>query len=226
MVPERRKNSLGFAEHLGLAGVAGGWGWGEVTSFPTLMSAPPGKSNRLLTSPGPKIELGVGVLSQARGSSPVPSKGPEGAEDPGRGSLHPLSDPWFQSIGIKKKKKKTCCGLGRSGWGLAVVTWPYMLSPQRQASPTRGGDLCHASHARGHHIRSWGLRTSPRVKNLGLSGPRSPGTGLKGRLGKLDLGSHTFLTIDTSGGLCGTSTTYDLDVGKKWDMLALYKRPE
>lgn len=187
MVPERRKNSLGFAEHLGLAGVAGGWGWGEVTSFPTLMSAPPGKSNRLLTSPGPKIELGVGVLSQARGSSPVPSKGPEGAEDPGRGSLHPLSDPWFQSIGIRKKKK-TRCGLGRSGWGLAVVTWQYMLSPQsRHHRPEVG--TCAMLHMLGDiTIRSWGLKTSPKGQKSRSIRPKKPRNWVEGLTGETRLG--------------------------------------
>lgn len=42
MFPEGRKNLLSFAKHLGLE-----WqvvGEGEVTSFPALMSVPPGKS--------------------------------------------------------------------------------------------------------------------------------------------------------------------------------------
>lgn len=179
MVPERRKNSLGFAEHLGLAGVAGGWGWGEVTSFPTLMSAPPGKSNRLLTSPGPKIELGVGVLSQARGSSPVPSKGPEGAEDPGRGSLHPLSDPWFQSIGIRKKKKPAVV-LGGQG-GASLLSHGHICSvPRAGITDQRWGPVPCSTCSGTSQLGLGDLGPLQEVKNLGLSVPRSLGTGLKG----------------------------------------------
>lgn len=59
MFPEWRKNLLGFAQHLGLAGVAGGWGWGGSHLIPNIdVSA----SREIAFSPlpGPKIELGDG----------------------------------------------------------------------------------------------------------------------------------------------------------------------
>lgn len=130
------------------------------------------------------------MLSQARGSSPVPSRGPEGAEDSGRGFLSPLlflSDLWFPSIGIKTPRSSEVT-MGPGGGHTTMCTqFPG------QASPIRGRVLCHVPRALGHLSQVLSSSTSPRGQRsqpltLHLSCPRNPRSGFKGSAGAVRLG--------------------------------------
>lgn len=133
------------------------------------------------------------MLSQARGSSPVPSRGPEGAEDPGRGSLPRLlflGDLWFSSIGIKM----LCSWEVRMGPSSGHTTIPTQSPGQALLIGAR--DQCHAPHTPGISVRYGVFRTPPRGRRsqpltLHLPCPRSPRTGLKGSTGSSKAWGHS-----------------------------------